>query len=144
MIAVGRPFWPVFLHVFGAMTLAGASFAVLLLALASWARADAPVLARSAWRIALFVALPAWVVMRVCAQWIYSSEGFTGHGDPTWLSVGFDVADLGLLVLLATVGATYWWQRAATPLGGRIVSGLASVYLALLAVAWLAMSGKWD
>lgn len=142
MIAAGRPFWPLFLHVFGAMTLVGATFAVLLLALASWARPDSGVLARSAWHVALLVALPAWVVMRVCAQWIYSSEGFTGHGDPNWLSIGFDVADLGLLVLLATVGAAYWWHRAARQLGGRIVSGLASVYLALLAVAWLAMSAK--
>jgi hypothetical protein len=144
VIAAGRPFLPLFLHVVGAMTLAGATLAVLLLASASRHRPSASVLARSTWRTLVLVALPAWVVMRVCAQWIYSREGFTGHDDPTWISVGFDAADLGLLVLLAMVGAAYWWQRTQNPLGSRLVTGLASAYLLVLAVAWLAMSGKWS
>ena len=38
---------------------------------------------------------------------------------------------------------SFWWRRGAKPLAGRIVAGLSSVYLVLLAIAWLAMSGKW-
>ena len=36
MLAYSRPFWPLFLHVLGAMVLVGAMLAVLLLTLAAW------------------------------------------------------------------------------------------------------------
>ena len=91
----------------------------------------------------LVVALPAYIVMRGAGQWIYSKEGFSGKNDPTWLGVGFGVADAGLLLLLITLGVAYWWRSAAKPLAGRLVAGLSSLYLVLLAIAWLAMSGKW-
>ena len=65
------------------------------------------------------------------------------HERPQWLGIGFAVSDAGLLLLLASIGCAYWWLRSGKPLAGRIVAGLSSVYLVLLAVAWLAMSGKW-
>ena len=46
-------------------------------------------------------------------------------------------------MLLAAIGTAYWWVRSGKPVAGRVVAGLASLYLVLLAVAWLAMSGKW-
>jgi hypothetical protein len=143
VIAFSRPFLPLFLHVLGAMVLVGAVLAVTLLAWTAWRRPGLPVLARSAFWTLLTVAIPAYVVMRVGAGWIYSKEGFSGDNDPTWLGIGFIAADAGLLLLLATTGVAFWWQRKGTPLAGRIVAGLSTVYLLLLALAWTAMSGKW-
>jgi hypothetical protein len=142
LLAAGRPFWPLFLHVLGAMTLFGATLAATLLAVAAWRR-PLPALARATFLTLLLAALPAWVLMRACAQWIYSSEGFSGHDDPSWVGVGFAVADIGLVLLLVTTGLAYWWSRGGRALVGRIVAGLTGIYLALLCVAWLAMSAKW-
>ena len=93
----------------------------------------------------LIVAIPAWIVMRVGAEWIYANEfGSSSANNPTWVGIGFVVADAGLLVLLVTSGFAFWWNRAGTQLAGRLVGGLTGLYLVLLAVAWLAMSGKWS
>jgi hypothetical protein len=144
IVAYSRPFWPLFLHVLGAMTLFGSVLTVVILAATAWTVAGTPpAVARAPFVVLLAVSIPAWVLMRADAQWIYSKEGWSGHNDPTWLGIGFGVADAGLVILLLTLGAAYWWRRSARALAGRIVVGLASVYLVLLAVAWLAMSGKW-
>jgi hypothetical protein len=82
--------------------------------------------------------------MRIGAQWTYSKEHHQlFEKDPGWIGVGFLVADLGLLILLIATGFAFWWQRSQKPIAGRIVSGLALLYLILLGIAWLAMSGKW-
>jgi hypothetical protein len=143
VIAFSRPFLPLFLHVFGAMALVGAVFAVIVVTGAAWRRPDSAALRRVAWIAIVAVAVPAFVVMRGGAAWIYSKEGWSGHNDPTWLGIGFGVADAGLIVLIASALVAYWWKRSTSALAGRILLGLSSVYLALLAVAWLAMSGKW-
>ena len=53
------------------------------------------------------------------------------------------ILEPGVLLLAAIVGVAFWWKRSSKPLAGRILLALSSVYLVLLAVAWLAMSGKW-
>lgn len=146
MIAAIRPHaWdvPLFLHVLGAMVLVGAVLAVVVLALAAWRQPTLAVLARSSFWTLLVAAVPAYVVMRGAGQWIYSKEGFSGSDDPTWLGIGFLAGDLGLLLLLVTTGIAFWWMRSGKAVAGRLVAGLSCVYLALLTVAWLAMSGKW-
>jgi hypothetical protein len=145
VIAYSRPFLPLFLHILGAMTLVGAILAVLVLTVAAWQRPEVAALRRAAFLTLLIVAIPAWIVMRVGAEWIYSKEfGSSTANNPTWVGIGFIVADAGLLVLLVTSGVAFWWNRAGAPLAGRLVGGLAGLYLVLLAVAWLAMSGKWS
>lgn len=143
MTTYSRPFWPLFLHVAGAMVLVGAMLVVAIAAFAAWRRPDVAILRRTAWTALIAVAIPSYVVMRVGAQWIYSKEGFDGTNDPGWIGVGFGVADLGLLLLLVTAGLAFWWRRSGKPVPARIVAGLSGVYLVLLGVAWLAMSGKW-
>jgi hypothetical protein len=133
---------PLFLHVAGAMTLVGAVGTTVVLAFAGTRRPAASVLARGAFFCLVAAALPAWVVMRVAAQWTFSKE-FPSNYSPTWIGIGFAVSDVGLLVLLAAVGLAYAWTRKLRPWAPRVLSGLGSLYLALLAVAWLAMSGKW-
>ena len=142
MIGYSRPFWPLFLHVLGAMTLFGGILTVLIVSLVALGRPGAGFLRRAAF-VAALASVPDYIVMRAGAQWIYSKEGWSGHGDPTWLGLGFAIADGGLLLLLLLIGATFWWRRSGTPVAGRIVTGLSAVYLAVLGIAWLAMSGKW-
>ena len=148
MIAMLRPpAWdlPLFLHVFGAMVLFGAALATATLSLTSWRLPDVTALARSSFWALLGAAIPAWLVMRIGAEWTYSKEknDFFASGDPSWIGVGLIVADGGLLILLLLTGLAFWWKRSQKPLAGRIVSGLAVLYIVLLAIAWLAMSGKW-
>ena len=132
MLAFSRPFWPLFLHILGAMTLYGAIIAAVVLA--STRRAAATF-------TALLIAIPAYVVLRVFAQIILNDEDY--KKDPTWVDIGFIASEPGLIVLLATIGVAYWWKRSGKPVAGRIVLGLSAVYLLLLTVAMLAMSGKW-
>ena len=134
---------PLFLHVLGAMVLFGAALTTSVVSTAGWHRPDMPVLRRTAFWSLLAVGVPGYVAMRGGAQWIYSKEGFNGHGDPTWIGIGFGVADAGLLILLITIGVAFWWRRTGKAAAARAVAVLSSLYLALLAIAWLAMSGKW-
>jgi hypothetical protein len=122
-----------FLHILGAMTLFGAVLAAFIVALAGRARATFT---------SLVVALPAWAVTLACAYWI-ESEDHLSSSNATWLTLGHNVLEPGLLVLLLALGSAYWWRRNGNARTGRIAAALSGVYLLLLAVAWLAMSGKW-
>lgn len=135
--------FPLFLHVFGAMVLFGAVLTATLISAVGSRRADSGPNRRVAFWSLIGVAVPAYVAMRAGAQWIYSKEGFSGHGDPTWLGIGFAIADAGLLLLLVTIGFAWWWRRSAKPIAGQVVTALSAIYLVLLAIAWMAMSGKW-
>lgn len=134
VLAYSRPFWPLFLHVLGAMTLFGVMIATLVVALARLPRAT---------MTALVAAIPAFVVLRVFAQILWNDEQDAYPKDPTWVGIGFMASDIGLLVLLVSIGIAFWWLRSGKAVAGRIVAGLAGLYLVLLTVAMLAMSGKW-
>jgi hypothetical protein len=126
--------------VLGAMILVGATLAAAVLAWAGGARAA---VSRATFRTLLVVAIPAYVLMRGGAQWVYSREGYNGKHDPGWIGLGLGVSDVGVIVLLLATGLAYWWaRRAGAGWQGRAVALLVSLYLALLAVAWWAMSGK--
>jgi hypothetical protein len=133
VIAYSGPFWPLFLHVLGAMVLFGTVLAALVAGTAGH---------RAAAFKALLVAVPAWILMRGGAEWTYS-HGYSAVKSQTWLKLGMNIADGGLIVLLLAIGAAYWAQRTPNARAGRIASALCGVYLVLLAVAWLAMTGKW-
>ena len=80
-------------------------------------------------------------MLRVFAQIIYSDEDYAK--DPTWIGIGFMASDIGLLLFLIAIGCAVWWTRSGKAVAGRIVACLSAVYLVLLTVAMLAMSGKW-
>lgn len=140
--AYSRPFWPLFLHVLGAMTLVGAVLAAAIVSFAAWGRPATPALSRTAFWSLVAVGVPGYLVMRVFAEVIRSDEGFKSNL-PTWITLGRNIADGGLLLLLATAAVAYLWRRTGKIRPARTVSLLSTVYLLLLAVAWLAMSGKW-
>jgi hypothetical protein len=138
-----RPFWPLFLHVLGAMTTIGAILTVVVLSYVSWSRPDAAFL-RRATLTTLLTAIPFYILLRVFAEVMYSKEkdGFGGN-DPTWVGIGYMTSDAGFLLLLITIGLAFWWKRSEKPVAGRIVAVLSTLLLLLLTVAMLAMSGKW-
>jgi hypothetical protein len=142
VIAFSRPFWPLFLHVVGAMTLFGALLAAAIASTVAWRRPEIVVLRKATFWV-LISALPDFVVFRIAAELIYSDEKDAfGGNDPTWIGIGRTAADGGLLVLLASLGFAYWWLRSGKPVAGRVVAGLVTVQLVILGVAWFAMSAK--
>ena len=94
-----------------------------------------------AFRTLLVGVLPAYILMRVGAEWIDSEEGVPDDVD--WIGIGYAVADGGLLLtIIATVLAWRAKRRGAAGPGGlgRGVLGLAAVLLLAYAVAIWAMT----
>ena len=138
--------FPLFVHVFGAMILVGG-----LLTGAStilYARGDVRFLRLGYWTL-LAVALPGYVVMRIGAQWIYSRSIYDDlPEDPTWIGIGFIVADLGaLLTLVALILGGIGVSRLNKGGGqGLLKAAMVIAWLVLAAalVAVWAMAGKPD
>jgi hypothetical protein len=146
MLATIRPdSWnlPLLVHVAGAMLLVGALVVVVVVTAAAARRGDdAAVLTRLGFRGLLLGVLPAYVVMRGGAEWVASEEGV---GDPTWIGIGYSVADGGLLfAIIATVLAWRASRRGGEGPGGlgRAVVGLSALLLVAYVVAIWAMTAK--
>jgi hypothetical protein len=150
VLAIARPDsadFPLFLHVLGAMIFVGALLTGV--SLLGYARGDVKFLRLGYWTL-LVVALPAYVLLRVGAEWVYSREGWDEEGapEPTWLDIGFIVANLGALLLVIALivggvgmsrvrqGGGQGWFRAT-----MIIALL--ILLAALVAVW-AMAGKPD
>ena len=105
MLGIVRPdSWnlPLLVHVTGAMLLVGALVVVLVLAVNGVRRGDdAAALTRATFRPLLLGALPAYVVMRVGAQWIASEEAVD---DEAWVGIGYATSESGLLLMLVATG----------------------------------------
>ena len=131
---------PLFVHVLGATLLFGTVLTVATLAFAALRVTDqAAMLRRLAFTITLVGVWPAYILMRVGAQWVLTHEGLD-KSTPHWVDVGYVVSDVGILLLLALTLLGWLALRR-----GRLTAwfaGLAVVYLVALGVAWFAMSGK--
>jgi hypothetical protein len=146
MLAIARPdSWdlPLFVHVAGAMLLVGALTVVLVASAAALRRGDGTAaLARLSFRSLLLGVLPAYIVMRIGAEWIASEEAV---GDPTWVGIGYMTADGGLLLTLIAI-VLAWRAARRGPDGpggmGRAVVVLAAVLLLAFLVAVWAMTAK--
>jgi hypothetical protein len=140
--------FPLFVHVLGAMILVGGLLAGA--AILGYARGDARFLRLGYWSL-LAVSLPGWLVMRIGAQWIYTREGWDDVPDddePTWLGIGWILADLGGLTLLVSLivgGLGVYRLREGKGAGLlRATLVLSLVLLAAYLVAAWAMTGKPD
>jgi hypothetical protein len=137
-----------FVHVLGALALVGAAtFATTSLA-AAW-RGGSLDATRAGYRALLWGVFPAWIVMRIGAQWIADEEG-VADSTVTWIEIGYITAEPFLLFLIiATVLAGLAVRRAGrsggggSPSGGvRIATGLVSFALLAYVVAIWAMTTK--
>ena len=116
---------------------------VLALALRSDDRAAA---LRLAFRTLLIGAIPAYLVMRVGAEWTLSKENLE-DADFTWVNIGYMVSDIGLLVLIVmtvlTGIASKRARQGGTPSGlVRWANGLTLLLIVAYGVALWAMSTK--
>jgi cytochrome b561 len=132
--------FPLLLHVGGAMVLVGALAAVVVV-LAVAMRGETRAL-RLAFRTLLIGAIPAYIVMRVGAEWIADKQNIADD-PPSWIDIGYMVADGGLLLLLIATVLTGLAARRATA-GGlvRVANVLTLIVIAGYAVALWAMTTK--
>jgi len=133
------------LHVGGAMILVGATLtSASALALA---RGDTRMLRFGYWSL-LAVGLPSYILMRIGAEWTASKEGYSGEGapEPSWIGIGYVVADAGLLLLLIALiagGFGVWRLRADKGTGLlKATMVISIVLLVAYVVAVWAMSAK--
>jgi hypothetical protein len=148
MLAIIRPDdWnlPLFVHVAGAMLLVAALTVVLVLGGVALRRGDGTAaLTQLAFRGLLIGVIPAYIVMRVGAEWIASKAEW---GEPAWIGIGYSTADGGLLLaIIATVLAWRVAKRGDDGPGGmgRAVVILAGILLIAYVVAIWAMTAKPD
>ena len=143
LLAFSRPEFPLFVHVLGAMVLVGAvTTAVVAQLVPGIGSVDGDRMRRFSFRTLLLAALPAYIVMRIGAEWMYSKEFDSNSDDPTWIGIGYITADIGallLLIALITAGIASWQSKNRLGKASGIVAAIA---LAGWIVAVWAMSGK--
>jgi hypothetical protein len=157
MLAVIRPDdwnFPLLLHVLGASLLLGALIAALTAQLLAWKRrapADVLPYARLSFRTLLFVAIPAWFLMRIPAEWVASKGWDDVEPAPAWLDIGYMTAEAGgLLLLISVILAGFGSRRLGQSNGerGATLVRVATVLVVLLVIAYVittwAMSAKPD
>ena len=138
--------FPLFLHILGAMVLVGTLVLVAVSLAGAW-RGGSVAAVRLGYRSLLMAAIPAWIVLRVSAEWLVSEENLDEES-PGWVDVGYMVSDTSLLLLIAaTVCAGLAARRAGRgerPGGGlnRAVVVLAGIALVAYVVAIWAMATK--
>jgi hypothetical protein len=131
---------PLFVHVLGSVLLFGGIASLVVVSIAGLRIPEHAALLRTlAFRTMLFVVWPAYVVMRVGAQWVLTHEGLD-HDTPGWVGYGFAVSDFGIVVLLLLT--LLGWLALRRARAGAWFAGLSAVYLVALGVAWWAMTTK--
>jgi phosphoglycerol transferase MdoB-like AlkP superfamily enzyme len=126
---------PLFLHLVGAMTLVGVLLLVAV-SLAGAGRGGSVATVRLGFRGLLFAALPAWILLRVTAEWLADKENLD-EDPPGWIDIGYMTSDTTFLLLIAaTVCAGVAARRAARdrPRGG----GLNTAVVVLVAISLIA------
>ena len=149
LLAVIRPdSWnfPLLVHVFGATLLVGAvTAAVGTLLLTPGGGGDPAGLRRFAFRVLLFVGLPAYILMRGGAAWIYDKEGLgDARDDPAWIGIGFITAEVGAVVFLVALVCAWLAVRNSSERLGKIAGILGAVLLVAWVIAIWAMGAKPD
>ena len=143
MLAAIRPDdWnlPLLLHVLGAMLLVGGLTAAVTALWAGW-RADSLTLPRLGFRSLLFVAFPAWWLMRIPGQWIASKEGFDGGSEePAWLGIGYITAEAGGLLMLISIlltGLGVRRMRKSDPPRASLMVRIGTVFVTIVLAAYV-------
>jgi len=129
------------------MVLVGLLAAVVVLLVVSLRAPDRTAALRLAFRTTLIGAIPAYLVMRIGAEWIADKEN--APDDVSWIGIGYAVSDVGLLVLIVVaVLAGLAARRAGRGRGGdgggliRPTAALTLLLIAAYGVALWAMATK--
>ncbi len=134
--------FPLLVHILAAMILVGTVAAGVTVELVAM-RSPAPERwRRLAFRTFLLGALPAYIVMRIGAEWIHSKEFPKGTDDPTWIGIGYITGDGGGLFLLVALILAGVASRKSKPRLAQAAGLLAAVALVAWLVAVWAMAGK--
>ena len=146
IVAAVRPdSWnfPLFVHVVGAMILVGGLLACA--ATLAYARGEERMLRLGYWSL-LAIGLPGYVLMRIGGEWLYTKGWDEVDPEPDWIGIGYIVADLGALLLLAglVVGGigVYRLRDGKGQSLLKVTLVLSVVLIAAAVVAAWAMSGK--
>jgi hypothetical protein len=134
-----------FVHVLGAMVLVGLLATIVVLLVVSLREPERAATLRLAFRATLIGAIPAYLVMRLGAEWIKSKEH--APDDASWISIGYSVADGSLLALIVvTILAGLALRRARQGPGGltltRVSVALTGILIVAYGVAIWAMATK--
>jgi hypothetical protein len=141
---------PLTLHVLGAGLLVGTLIAVATAILIGWrstAEGDAVGLTRFGLRTLLLGVFPAYLLMRIGAEWTFVAEDFPDIvEDSAWVGIGYITADAGALLILISMilsGIGLRKLRSGGGLGlGRAVGVISLILIAAYVVAVWAMAAK--
>ncbi len=134
--------FPLLLHVAGAAVFFGAMTTAAVTQLASARVAQPEFLQRVAFRTLLIVGLPAYIVFRIGAEWLYSKEFGDVDDDPAWIGIGYLVSDIGALVFLIALilsGIAVWKSKGGLGKASGVLSAL--ILIGLVVAIW-AMGAK--
>jgi hypothetical protein len=138
---------PLFVHVAGAMAVTAALVTAVGSLILAWRATgeERAAITRFGFRTLLYAGIPAYFVMRIGAEWIYSKE-YSGDNDPGWIGIGYGTADLGgILILIATILTWLGARRLRSGGGGGLAKAgtvLATLVVALYVIAIWAMTTK--
>ena len=138
---------PLTVHVLGAMLLVGALAAVGSAILIGWRSSDRALgMTRFALRAVPYGVLPAYVLMRIGAQWTEAEQDYPDDFEAAWIDVGYITADIGALLIVVSLilaGIGLRKLRGGGGLGlGRAVGIISLVLVAAYVVAVWAMTAK--
>jgi hypothetical protein len=152
MIAAIRPEnwnWLLFFHLVSGFALVGGLITVALSSLAAERKAwpeQVPLLRAIAFRTNLVVVLPAFVAVFAFGTVLAGRE--YKHGDPNWLSLGYTITGLALIVGGVGLTALQFWVLRRTRAGhstgrpAQLATYLPLVILAALLAVIVLMTGK--
>ncbi len=136
--------FPLLLHIVGAAVLVGAVLTAVVTTLSAERTPQPDVMRRIAFRSLWMVGVPAYVVMRIGAEWIYSKEFGDAEDDPAWIGIGYMTADIGLLIFLIALGLAGFAARRKSVGLGKASGYLGVVLLIAFVVVIWAMGAKPD
>lgn len=133
--------YPLLLHVAGAAVFFGVVVTATVTQLTASKAARPELLRRVAFRSMLIVGVPAYIVFRIGAEWVYEKE-IGDATDPDWVGTGYIVADAGVLLFLISLILSGIAVRKSKS-GLATASGvLMAILLVGLVIATWAMGAK--
>ena len=103
-----------------------------------WRRPDdAAGLTRFSLRLLLMGVLPAYILMRIGAQWTEAAADYPDDFEPAWIGVGYITADAGALLILISIILSAIGLRKLRAGGGIGLGRAVGIISILLLVAYI-------